>query len=115
MGLIYRVGREFLRWTRIFPKGLAWQTGRGLGAFFGSIPSKEIRRCRSNLTRAFPELTPQEIRQRTKQVFAHFGGMALETPVALHDCPSSIGKHVTVHGVSEFKRFIRGSLITSTP
>ena len=107
MGLAKVIYAAAIKWCRVLPRPLAWHAGRGIGAFIAQCPGRDARRSRKHLAEAFPEMSASELNKRNKMIFAHFGGMMLESLARLHECPYELAQNIPVHGGENMRSFVR--------
>lgn len=84
---------------RAIPPALAWRLGAGLGALVGTLPIRDVRRCREHLAIAYPERDAAWVARTARATFRHFGGMALWTLATLRRDPRALRRGVMVEGV----------------
>ncbi len=68
----------FRRLLRALSGPAAERLGRGLGRLFRLLDARRRRLAQENLSRAFPDLSPRQVRDLARRVFAHFGGLAAD-------------------------------------
>src|SRR5450759_5929921 len=69
----------------------AESTGRALGRLYHRLDARRRNLARTNLARAFPEMSPEEVDALSVRVFEHFGGVAAELLYALsHDLADAL-------------------------
>ena len=91
---------------RCIPSGLAWRLGGGMGALVGSLPTREVRRCREHLTIAFPQHDSAWINRTTRRAFCHAVRTALWTATTLHWDVRRLRRHVVVEGRENFRALL---------
>ena len=88
-----------LPFSKAIPLSLVRQLGRSLGALFAHIPSRDVKRCREHLARAFPDKTPQWIHKTSVKCWRHFFQAALTDLRLLHVKNTHLYKGVKVEGL----------------
>ncbi len=94
---------------RMLPPALAWRFGGWCGEVFAGMPSREPRRCREHLARAFPERDAHWRERTTRACFRHAGRMALWTVATLHRPALALRRGVMVEGVENLRDLIRAN------
>src|SRR5450759_1758405 len=74
----------------------AESTARALGRLYRHLDARRRNLARTNLARAFPEMSPEEVDALSVRVFEHFGGVAAELLYALSHDPVSY-THLRAH------------------
>lgn len=67
------------------PAVQAERIGRGMGRLFRLVSPSRRRIAEGNLARAYPALSPSEVRALARAVFAHFGGLAADLIHSLNE------------------------------
>lgn len=70
--------RLFIWIVGVLPYRRAQRLGAALGAFAHDVGRVRVRHARSELLRAFPDKTPEWAARTVKQVYRHFGTLAVE-------------------------------------
>lgn len=91
---------------RCIPPWLAWRIGGGIGAVVGSLPLREVQRCREHLTKAFPDHDRAWVVRTTRRTFVHFTRMALWTAVTLHWDIRRLRRNVVLEGETNFRALL---------
>jgi KDO2-lipid IV(A) lauroyltransferase len=78
----------------------AESTGRALGRVYRHLDARRRNLARTNLARAFPEMSPEEVDALSVRVFAHFGGVAAELLHALSHDPADALTRVETKGAA---------------
>lgn len=76
----------------------AESTGRALGRLYHRLDARRRNLARTNLARAFPEMSPEEVDALSVRVFEHFGGVAAELLYALSHDPADALTRVDTEG-----------------
>lgn len=78
----------------------AESTGRALGRLYRRLDARRREVARTNLSRAFPEMSPEEVNALCVRVFEHFGGLAAELFHALSHDPADALTRVETKGAA---------------
>jgi KDO2-lipid IV(A) lauroyltransferase len=78
----------------------AESTGRALGRLFRRLDGRRRALTRENLSRAFPEMSAEEVDALSVRVFEHFGGVAAELLYALSHDPADALTRVETEGAT---------------
>ena len=71
--ITYWIGRALLGLMQVLPLTFVARCGRGLGALTWVLAGRHRRLALDNLTQAFPEKSPEEIRAIAKETFRRIG------------------------------------------
>lgn len=77
--------------------------GQRLGRLWMRVDAKRRRLARTNLARAFPELSEEEVRALSRRVFEHLGGLGAELVWSFHEPLEELVGRFEVSG-AEFAR-----------
>ncbi len=69
---------------RCIPPRLAWRFGGWGGDFFGSLPTRDAKRCRDMLAKGYPDKDAAWVARMARKTFRHVGRMALWTAATMH-------------------------------
>ena len=69
---------------RCIPPRLAWRLGGGIGDLIGSLPLRDVRRCREHLRIAYPDADDAWIVRTARRAFRHITRTSLWTAATLH-------------------------------
>jgi len=78
----------------------AESTGRALGRLYRHLDARRRNLARTNLARAFPEMSPEEVDALSVRVFEHFGGVASELIRALSHPPADALSRIETKGAA---------------
>ncbi len=90
--------------TRALPRAQAEALGRRLGLLFRRLSRRRRELVESNLSRALPDASPEELRRLAHGVFAHFGGLVFDLVASIVEPPESILGRVEVVGLERARR-----------
>lgn len=69
---------------RCIPPRLAWRLGGGIGDLVGSLPLRDVMRCREHLRIAYPDADDAWIVRTARRAFRHITRTSLWTAATLH-------------------------------
>lgn len=78
----------------------AESTGRALGRVYRRLDASRRNLARTNIARAFPGMSPEEVDALSVRVFEHFGGVAAELFHALSHDPADALARVETEGAA---------------
>lgn len=78
----------------------AESAGRAMGRLYRHLDARRRNLARTNLARAFPEMSPEEVEALSVRVFEHFGGVAAELFRALSHDPADALARVETEGAA---------------
>ena len=84
----------------------AESAGRALGRLYRHLDARRRILARTNLARAFPEMSPREVEALSVRVFEHFGGVAAELFRALSHDPTDALLRVETEGAAIAKESV---------
>ncbi len=94
---------------RCIPPRIAWRFGGWGGEIFGSLPLRDVERCRAMLKKAYPDHDAVWVHRMTRKIFRHFGRMALWTAATLHWDIQRMRRSIVVEGGDNLRAMIRGA------
>jgi KDO2-lipid IV(A) lauroyltransferase len=84
----------------------AESTGRALGRLYHRLDARRRTLARTNIARAFPEMSSGEVDALSVRVFEHFGGVAAELLYALSHDPAHALTRIETEGVAIAKEAV---------
>ena len=88
-----------LPFFKAIPIPVVRHCGKALGGLFGRIPSRDVKRCREHLGRAFPNESKEWIYKTSLKCWRHFFQAALTDLRLLHVDNKKLYKAVKVEGL----------------
>jgi KDO2-lipid IV(A) lauroyltransferase len=92
------------RGLRALPRVQAETLGRRLGLLFRRLSRRRRELVERNLSRAYPDASPEERERLAQGVFAHFGGVAFDLIASIGEPHDSILGRVEVVGLERARR-----------
>lgn len=102
-----RLLAAILPWMRVLPAGFAWWLGGRLGHSYAHSGSRDNRRCREHLARAFPGWDRHAVERCARRCFRHFGRMALWSLSTLHRDPRRLRRGMGLEGAEHLRAAAR--------
>ena len=97
--LILRLIVSALPFLKAIPLDVLRRWARSLGALFACLPSRDVKRCRAHLQRAFPDKSSDWIAKTSSQCWQHFFQAGFTLLRLLHVDNSRLYKGVKVEGL----------------
>jgi len=88
---------------RCVPPRLAWRLGGGIGDLIGSLPLRDVHRCREHLRIAYPQADAAWIVRTTRRAFGHITRTSLWTAATLHWDLRRHARGIVVEGAANLR------------